>query len=99
VNGDKVQVLGGNMSGTIVPSRLFDNGSLELSISDEVKNSDTFAWVFKITFGGVDGTDRSGNASGSSGGPVATQTRSVASRVDIHVATALVVAGLLALLA
>ena len=105
VNGDKVEVLGGNMSGTIVPSKLFDNGSLELTISEDVKNADQFAWVFKIPFGGVDqagsgnGTIGGGNGSSGTGSPVATQTTSAASRFSAHVLTALMLAGLMALIA
>jgi alpha-L-fucosidase len=98
VEGDKVQVVGGNMSGTVVPSRLFDNGSLELTISDEVRDADMFAWVFKIGFGGFDAIG-SGNGSGTSGSPVATQTTSVASRFSAHVVTAVLLAGALALFA
>ena len=63
IDGDGVTVVGGNMSDTIVPSRLLANGSLELTVSEEVKNADRFAWVFKIGFGGV--VDESGPGNGS----------------------------------
>jgi alpha-L-fucosidase len=54
VGGDEVRVVGGNMSGVVVPSRLLGNGSLELTVSEEVREADRFAWVFKIGFGGVE---------------------------------------------
>jgi alpha-L-fucosidase len=54
VDGDEVQVLGGNMSGTVIPSKLLANGSLELSITEAVRTADQFSWVFKIPFGGVE---------------------------------------------
>lgn len=52
VVGDKVTVVGGSKAGTVVPSKQFANGSLQLSISDEIKDADMYAWVFKIDFGG-----------------------------------------------
>lgn len=53
VDGDQITVVGGNMSGTVVPSRLLGNGSLQLTISEDVKNADRYSWVFKIPFGGA----------------------------------------------
>jgi len=50
VSGDKVTVLGGKMNGTIVPSRKSANGSVTLSLSEDIVRSDRFAWVFKIAF-------------------------------------------------
>lgn len=50
VSGDEVIVVGGNVSGTVVPSQVLDTGSLELTISDEVREADQYAWVFKIPF-------------------------------------------------
>ena len=50
VTDDKVTVVGGHMSGTTVPARLLDDGSLQLDIADEVKKADQYAWVFKIPF-------------------------------------------------
>ena len=96
VNGDDVQGVGGNMSGSAVPSRLFDNGSLELTISGEVRDAESFAWMFKIGFGGVNEFG-SGNGNRSSG--VIGQTTSAASRAGAHVAVALTLAALLALFA
>jgi alpha-L-fucosidase len=67
VEGDAVEVVGGNMSGAVVPSRLLGNGSLEITVSEEVREADRFAWVFKIGFGGVEvlgGELGPGNGSG-----------------------------------
>jgi alpha-L-fucosidase len=52
VAGDRVTVVGGNSSGVVVPSKKAGNGSLMLSLSDEVLAGDEFAWSFKIDFGG-----------------------------------------------
>lgn len=52
VSGDKVTIEGGKMAGHVVPSKQLGDGSLQLSISEEVKNADEYAWVFKIDFGG-----------------------------------------------
>lgn len=72
VEGDEVTAVGGNASGTVVPSRKAENGSLVLDLGDNVKNGDEFAWVFKIEYGGTDnGTSSNGTGSGtvpSSGG-------------------------------
>ncbi|KAL9091437.1 MAG: hypothetical protein Q9165_004823 [Trypethelium subeluteriae] len=51
--GDQVTVVGGNMSGTVVPTRLLSNGNLQLTISDAIQKGDQYSWVFKIPFGGV----------------------------------------------
>jgi len=58
-------VVGGNISGTVVPSKLLSNGSLQLTISQAVSNADQYSWVFKIPFGGVDAAN--GMANGGSG--------------------------------
>jgi alpha-L-fucosidase len=50
VYGDKVTVVGGKMHGTVVPSRKSSNGSLTLSVSEDVAAADHFAWVFKIAY-------------------------------------------------
>jgi alpha-L-fucosidase len=63
VEGDAVEVVGGNMSGAVVPSRLLGNGSLEITVSEEVREADRFAWVFKIGFGGVEAESGPGNGS------------------------------------
>jgi alpha-L-fucosidase len=87
VPGDQVTVVGGNANGTVVPSQLLSNGSLQLTVSDQIRQADEYAWVFKIPFGGVEtsgtggignGTSGSGNATGTYGGggspPAATQS-------------------------
>ncbi|THY27539.1 glycoside hydrolase [Aureobasidium pullulans] len=71
VAGDTVIVVGGNMTGSVVPSRLLANGSLELTISDAVRASDEYSWVFKIPFGGV---QTMGNATYTGSAPPAQQT-------------------------
>lgn len=62
VAGDAVTVVGGNMSGTVVPSKLLGNGSLELTISHDVRAADQYSWVFKIAKDVVNGST-SGNSS------------------------------------
>lgn len=49
IQGDEVTVVGGNMSGTVVPSEL-SNGNLTLTISEDVRDADEYAWVFKIAY-------------------------------------------------
>ena len=56
VPGDAVTVVGGDMAGKVVQSRLLGNGSLELAISEDIAAADEYSWVFKIPFGGVDAT-------------------------------------------
>jgi alpha-L-fucosidase len=105
VEGDEVRVVGGNMSGTVVPSRLLANGSLELTIGEEVKDADRFAWVFKIGFGGAEVESGPGNGSvvvvdghangtngsrpGGTGSPIATQASSGVSGVHADVCSAI----------
>lgn len=91
VEGDDVKVVGGNMSDTTVPSRLLANGSLELTVSEEVKNADRFAWVFKIGFGGVEESgpgngsvvNNNGSRPSGTGSPVATQATSGVGRAHV----------------
>lgn len=76
VDGDTITVVGGNMSGTVVPSRLMANGSLEITISQEVVEADQYAWAYKIGFGGVEsglpgGQGGVGGANGTLSGTVA----------------------------
>ena len=66
VPGDKVTVVGGNMSGTVVPTRLLGNGSLQMTISDAIRQADSLSWVFKISFGGVMSVDSSAYGSANS---------------------------------
>ncbi|KAK3671938.1 hypothetical protein LTR78_008113 [Recurvomyces mirabilis] len=69
VSGDQVTVVGGNMSGTVVPSMLLSNGSLQLTIPQAVQSADRYSWVFKIPFGGVaTGTTGGVNSTGGYGG-------------------------------
>lgn len=72
LSGDQVTVVGGNLSGTVVPSELLSNGSLRLNISDEVKAADEYSWVFKIAFDGANGI----SGSNSTGGGVGTSNAS-----------------------
>lgn len=67
VEGDEVTVVGGNMSGTVVPSELSDDGKLTLTISEDVRGADEYAWVFKIAFGGVNGTGGGGSGGNGTG--------------------------------
>ncbi|KJY00675.1 alpha-l-fucosidase like protein [Zymoseptoria brevis] len=50
VEGDQVEVVGGKASGTVVPTKLLGNGSLEVTVSEAVREADEFCWVFKILF-------------------------------------------------
>lgn len=50
ITGDKIVIVGGNLAGTPVTSKLLTNGSLEIQVSDEVIAADKYAWVFKIPF-------------------------------------------------
>lgn len=43
VQGDRVTVVGGNMSGAVVPSRKLGNGSFELNVSEQVQQADIYA--------------------------------------------------------
>lgn len=60
VAGDQVTVLGGNASGTVVPSQMLSNGSVLLSISSQVQKADQYAWVFKISYGGMTTSNTTG---------------------------------------
>lgn len=97
VDGDEVQVLGGNMSGSVVPARLLANGSLELSISEVVRSGDRFSWVFKIPFGGVDDVDSNGSWTGGVAPPM--QTSGGSERLGEWYKMAAAVLGMLLLLA
>ena len=65
VDGDEVTVVGGNLSGAVVPSRLSAGGRLTLAVGEDVRAADEYAWVFKIAFGGV---DRTGGVGGGGSG-------------------------------
>jgi alpha-L-fucosidase len=49
VEGDQVRVVGGNMSGSVIPSKRHGEGVV-LNISSEVQVADKWAWVFKVEF-------------------------------------------------
>jgi alpha-L-fucosidase len=49
VEGDQVRVVGGNMSGAVVPSERFGEG-VRLNLSQEVIDADQYTWVFKIEY-------------------------------------------------
>ena len=51
VRGDQITVVGGRMHGTVIPSQLLHNGSLQLTISSAVAKADEYSWVFKIPYG------------------------------------------------
>lgn len=71
VSGDQVTVVGGNLSGVVVPSELLANGSLQLNVSDEVRDADEYSWVFKIAYDLSNDTSGSGGSgSGSTSGGV-----------------------------
>lgn len=50
IEGDAVTIVGGDMAGATVPSQLAANGSLIISVSDEVAAADEYTWVFKIPY-------------------------------------------------
>jgi alpha-L-fucosidase len=50
IEGDQVRVVGGKMDGAVVPSMKIKNGTVVLSVSEEMAKSDHFAWVFKIAY-------------------------------------------------
>jgi alpha-L-fucosidase len=68
VEGDQVTVVGGNASGTVVPSQMLSNGSVLLNISSQVQQADQYAWIFKISYDGVAATNTTsgGNATATS---------------------------------
>ena len=85
VPGDKVTVVGGSVAGTVIPSRLHSNGSLELTISDEVASADQYSWVFKIPFGGVEasGAGEAAPSTSASSSAVAPASTSGGDRVSV----------------
>lgn len=50
VEGDAVKIVGGNMSGEVVPSSMSEDGTVVLNVGDEVADADVFTWVFKIEY-------------------------------------------------
>jgi alpha-L-fucosidase len=68
VAGDFVTVVGGNSSGAVVSSEMLSNGSVMLNISSQVQDADEYAWVFKISYSGQNGSNSTSTATGSSNG-------------------------------
>jgi len=66
IAGDAVTVVGGNMSGTVVPSKALSNGSVTLTLPDEVISGDQYAWVFKIAYQSNQTANSTTTASGTS---------------------------------
>lgn len=101
--GDQVTVVGGNMSGSVVPSELLSNGSLRLNVSDEVRGADQYAWVFKILYdadtdgsssGSGSNSSNSGNSSGSGSGSSGSRSGSIlehSQRVTWYLAAVLMI--------
>jgi alpha-L-fucosidase len=50
IEGDNVTVVGGNMTGAIVASEKASDGSVVLTVGDDLAAADDFAWVFKISY-------------------------------------------------
>lgn len=50
VTGDEITVVGGKLHGTVIPSKLSQDGMLTLQISEKVREGDEFAWAFKIAY-------------------------------------------------
>lgn len=48
--GDDVLVVGGDMNGEVVPSKMNEDGFLVLGVSEEVADADEHAWTFKFEF-------------------------------------------------
>ncbi|KAK4624790.1 Tissue alpha-L-fucosidase [Fulvia fulva] len=65
IDGDQIVGVGGNMSGTVVPSKMLSNGSLEITVDEAVVMADRYTWGFKIPYGGVDADMGSGNGTDS----------------------------------
>ena len=95
VDGDRVVVVGGEMDETEVPVTRREGGGLEITVSEEVRAADRFAWVFKIHFGGVEGNGGNGTVGG--GDAPEEQVGNAAARVHGALGWAVVVAGLLGL--
>ena len=68
IAGDLVTVVGGNSSGAVVPSEMLGNESLMLNISSQVQEADEYAWVFKISYSGKNGSTSTLNPTASSNG-------------------------------
>jgi alpha-L-fucosidase len=49
VKTDNVTVVGGGVHGEVIPAKMLENGSLELTVGHVVAQ-DMYTWVFKITY-------------------------------------------------
>lgn len=65
---DQIVVVGGNASGTVVPSEVLSNGSLQLNISQQIREADEYSWVFKIEYENATSMSGSGSDSGTTSG-------------------------------
>ncbi|KAI1852699.1 hypothetical protein JX266_002240 [Neoarthrinium moseri] len=85
VAGDNVVVVGGSKAGTVVPSQLLSNGSLQLTISEEVRDADEYSWVFKIPFGSASKSESGGTGPppSSSGGSRTVKSTDSASLISL----------------
>lgn len=104
VQGDSVTVVGGNMSGTVVPSRRLGNGSLELNVSAQVQQADIYAWVFKIDYlKTVNGTTGMGTNATSTAtatvGPATVSTSRGYERFAMHLEVFVIWVGILVIMA
>ena len=50
ISGDAVTIVGGGKAGTVLPSQLLSNGSLLLTLDEELIAADEYSWVFKFQF-------------------------------------------------
>lgn len=96
VDGDRVTVVGGEMDGMEVPVKRVEGRGLEISVSEEVRDADRYAWVFKIPFGGVEAAS-GGNGTIAGGGAPEQQVGNAAARATARMGLAVVVAGLVSL--
>ncbi|KAH8878752.1 glycoside hydrolase [Thozetella sp. PMI_491] len=50
LSGDSIVVVGGNSTGTEVPVKVNTDGSVNLTLSDEIIAGDKYVWTFKIVY-------------------------------------------------
>ncbi|CAI6328049.1 unnamed protein product [Periconia digitata] len=51
LDGDSIEVLGGEMSGTNIPTTRNDDGTLTMTVDAALFAADRYAWTFKIVYG------------------------------------------------
>lgn len=51
LDGDRIEVLGGARSGTVVAATKNMNGSVSLSLTGDVLSGDRYVWTFKVIYG------------------------------------------------